>query len=110
MPRMWQLYSVVWILYVLVVSFSTQANSIMQGNFQFYKLLIGFVSALPAALLLSMIWPLSAYFERTQASIGKILTVHGSGALVFGILWHLWNNEFLRWLGGLPRQPLVWYV
>lgn len=91
MSRMWQIYSIAWIIYGLLIAVMLQFDSISNGQFNFSKAFSTFGGSLITPLILSFIWPLTGYFERTKPSTIKILNIHFVAALAFALFITLWT-------------------
>lgn len=83
MRKMWQIYGLAWLVYACMVSIVLQIDDVTHGHFNFRNALIAFGGTLLFPLLLSLIWPLSGYLERSHAHTGKIVGIHLFGALLF---------------------------
>lgn len=83
MRKMWQIYGLAWVAYACMISIVLQIDEVSRGHFNFRDALIAFGGTLLSPLLLSLIWPLSGYLERTHARTGKIVGIHLLGALLF---------------------------
>ncbi len=110
MRRMWQIYTGIWILNIIITAVAAQADAIEAGYFNFFRVWFQLPSQIPAAFLLALLWPVSGWLERSGASTNKVTVVHIGGALGFAILWHLWDNEFLRWLRDGFHRTLLAYI
>lgn len=110
MRRMWQIYVGAWLLNVVISELAAQVDAMEAGYFHLARGWIPLASAIPAALLLALVWPLSGYLERMGASTRKVMLVHVAGALGFALWWHVWDHEFLRWLQDGLRRSLFWYI
>lgn len=91
MSRMWQIYSIAWIIYGLLIAVMVQFEGISNGQFNFSKAFTTFSATLITPLVLSFIWPLTGYFERAKSSTIKILNIHLLGALGFAFFTTLWT-------------------
>ncbi len=85
MNRMWQIYSASWLVYGVFVSVMIQFENVSRGQFHFYEAFSTLANTLVAPVLLAFIWPLTAYFEQTQARTRKILGIHCGNALAFAL-------------------------
>lgn len=83
MRRMWQIYGLAWVAYGAMISIVLQIDDVTHGHFNFRDALIAFGGTLLFPLVLSLIWPLSGYLERSHARTAKIVGIHLLGALLF---------------------------
>ncbi len=110
MRRMWQIYVGAWLLNVVISELAAQVDAMEAGYFGLTRGWIPLASAIPAALLLALVWPLSGYLERIGASTRKVMLVHVAGAFGFALWWHVWDHEFLRWVQDGLRRSFYWYI
>lgn len=110
MRRIWQIYIAVWIVYVVLAGIAVQLDEMGNGELQLYRFGINLLSAIPAACVLALVWPLSAYLEKKQLGTGPFIAAHFAAAIVFATLWHLLDHELLRRMLGHPRKSYFWYI
>lgn len=83
MRKMWQIYALAWMAYAGLISIVVQIDNVTHGHFNVRDALIAFGGTLLSPLLLSLIWPISGYLERSHARTAKIVGIHLLGALLF---------------------------
>lgn len=83
MRKMWQIYGLAWLAYACMIAIVLQIDDVSRGHFNFRDALIAFGGTLLFPMLLSLVWPLSGYLERSHARTAKLVGIHLFGALLF---------------------------
>ncbi len=112
MRKMWQIYGLAWVVYTCLISAVMQIDNVSHGHFNFHDALLVFGSILPAPLLLSLVWPLSGYLDRSKLHTGRMVGTHLLGAIVFSVAVFLLNyliyNKLLGTRKEMPLAMEVW--
>ncbi|EKU83394.1 sensor histidine kinase [Massilia timonae] len=104
---MWRGYIAIWLVYIVLIAVVLQTNTLLTGNFDPAMIFFAFVSIAPSAIVLTLVWPLTGWFERRGVGLGLRCAIHFTAALAFafgahmvltllqeplerGIEWHVW--------------------
>lgn len=104
---MWRGYIAIWLLYILLIAVVLQTETLLTGKFDPAMIFYAFLSIAPAAAVLTLVWPLTGWFERRGVGLGLRCAIHFVAALVFafsahvlltliqepsarGLEWHVW--------------------
>jgi sensor histidine kinase YesM len=102
--RMWRFYVSGWVIYLIVLGFATQLESLQRGRFDWHSASDILWSA-PQGGLLALTWPLGGWMERRKLSPLAVFLCHAACALLYGFI----SYGMLWMLFGL-NQPLIRYV
>lgn len=102
----WRIYIAGWLVYMAIVGFITQIDSVLAAHFDWWSALQSGSSTLVPALLLALVWPLTGYLERKGNPRSLQVGAHLAGALLFALVSHF---EVLLVLGNETR-PASWYA
>jgi hypothetical protein len=84
--RMWRMYALGWIVYILLLTTAQQTGNISQHRFDWHVVTLTVAQVAPQALILALHWPLSGWFERKRIPLPLICLIHVAGAVIFAAL------------------------
>lgn len=109
--RMWILYSLAWIVYSILIGFIVQFDEFNQGNFNWAMATRTVLTTLPTAIVLALVWPLSAKLNQAQISTTRLVTVHFVCAFAFACFWHFFGIAmYYLLIGAIPQRSIAWYI
>jgi LytS/YehU family sensor histidine kinase len=103
---MWRIYVLAWLAYTTLICFAEQLDKLLNGTFDPARAVMVAASMLPAALLLSLAWPLTGYLERRRHRLPAVLASHAAASVAFTLLSQVVFWIILKPLG----KELNWYV
>lgn len=104
-PRhMWRNYAAGWLAYTVLLSAVMQFDDMRQRGFEWAGLM-PVLWILPQPLVLALLWPLSGWVERRQASAARIAAIHAGAAAAFAFLCYALPALYY----GLDK-PLAHYI
>lgn len=95
MRKMWRIYSLAWLAYIILISAVLQITDAVHGEQNLVASIKTLASLLPAPFFLAMIWPLGDFLYRRKFSVGKAIAVHALAALLFATCSHVISYVFL---------------
>lgn len=114
MRRMWYFYILAWVIYSILIGFVIQIDGLSKGQFELKLVLYSEINTLPAAMMLALIWPLTAYIERKGLRPFAIVLIHLALSMVFGFLCHYLISSFMQFIEHGERiqesKPLSAYI
>jgi hypothetical protein len=89
---MWRIYACAWVCYGVIVGFASQLDGLSEGHFEWMSALKSAWMVAPSALMLTLVWPLTGYLERSALARGADAAIHATAALAYAGLsnWGIW--------------------
>lgn len=86
---MWRRYVFIWLAYIVLIGVVLQTETLLTGKFDPEMIVYAFISIAPAALALSLVWPLIGWFERRALGLAPVCAIHFTAALAFAFGAHM---------------------
>jgi sensor histidine kinase YesM len=102
---MWRIYTVIWVVYGIFLSFADQLDRVADGRFDAPRWILTFTSLLPSAMLLALAWPLTGFLGRRGYRLSKVIGIHILTGFAFSLL-----SQAPFWMMFSTARPVSWYV
>lgn len=102
---MWRIYILVWLVYGIFLSLADQLDRLTGGRFDPDRAVLTFVSLLPSALLLALVWPLTGALERRHTRLPAIVLIHFLAAPLFALV-----SQGPFWMLFPTGRSFTWYI
>ena len=103
---MWRGYIAIWLVYIMLIAVVLQTDTLLTGNFNPAMVFYAFASIAPSAIVLTLVWPLTGWFERRGVGLGSRCAIHFAAALSFAFCAHV----LLTLLQEPLERALAWHV
>ena len=103
---MWRRYICIWLVYIVLISVVLQAGTLPKGKFDPNMIVQAFLSIAPGAAVLSLVWPLTGWFEQRGVGLALCCAIHLTAAVAFAFATYI----MLIHLQGPTEGGLEWHI
>lgn len=103
---MWRRYICIWLVYIALIAVVLQTETLLTGKFDPRMVVHAFLSIAPAAAVLSLVWPLTGWFERRRLGLAWCFAIHFVAAVAFAFASHV----VLVHMQAPAERGLEWHV
>lgn len=108
MRKFWKMYAFGWLIYGFVLGLAIQLEDLIQGNFNLTSVFSVMRSLIPAALLLTLVWPLTLAMGRRKVTAVNRALIHFAGAFLVASLQVVLMIIFHKGSSSITYIWLMW--